>query len=82
MALGSLLAGLMPNTADQGIVQRYLVTVDERVVGEEFEGNARAIKRIRLAMQRAINANRAFVTGRTSAVSKISMALAEREIER
>jgi len=48
------------------------------IVGEEFEETKKALERIRLAVQRAVNANRDFERGRVDAVAKISMGLATR----
>jgi len=46
------------------------------IVGEEFEQISKAIKRIRLATQRAVNADRGFKHGRTGSAAKISVGLA------
>ena len=48
------------------------------IVGEEFQQTKKAIERIRLAVQRAVNANRDFERGRVDATAKISMGLARR----
>lgn len=46
------------------------------IVGEEFQATRKAIERVRLAVQRAVNANRDFERGRVDATAKISMGLA------
>jgi hypothetical protein len=48
------------------------------IVGEEFQGTRKALERIRVAVQRAVNANRDFERGRIDATAKISMGLATR----
>jgi hypothetical protein len=48
------------------------------IVGVEFQETKKAIERIRLAAQRAVNANRDFENGRVNATAKISMGLARR----
>lgn len=50
------------------------------LVGEEFEQAKRAITRTRVAMQRAVNANRDFERGQVDATAKISMGLARRAL--
>ena len=50
------------------------------IVGEEFELTKKAIERIRVATQRAVNANRNFERGRVDAKAKISMGLARRAV--
>jgi len=46
------------------------------IVGEEFQATKKALERIRVAVQRAVNANRDFERGRIDATAKISMGLA------
>ncbi len=48
------------------------------VVGQEFEQHRQAMRRVRVAAQRAMNANRDFERGRVDATAKISMGLAQR----
>jgi hypothetical protein len=48
------------------------------IVGEEFQETKKAIERIRLAAQRAVNANRDFENGHVNATAKISMGLGRR----
>jgi len=48
------------------------------IVGEDFQATRKAIERIRIAAQRAVNANRDFERGRIDATAKISMGLATR----
>lgn len=50
------------------------------LVGEEFEQAKRSITRTRVAMQRAVNANRDFERGQVDATAKISMGLARRAL--
>ena len=52
----------------------------ERMVGDEFNNIRKGLERIRVATQRAINANRAFESGRVDATAKISMGLAQRRV--
>ncbi len=48
------------------------------IVGEEFELTKKAIERIRIAAQRAVNANRDFERGRVNTTVRISVGLASR----
>lgn len=48
------------------------------IVGEEFELTKKAIERIRVAAQRAVNANRDFERGKENIAAKISVGLARR----
>ncbi len=50
------------------------------LVGDEFDKTRQAIERIRVATQRALNANRDFETGRIDATARISMGLARRPV--
>ena len=50
------------------------------LVGKEFTQIKNAIERIRVAAQRAVNANRDFERGRIDATAKITMGLARRAI--
>ncbi len=50
------------------------------IVGEEFELTKKAIGRIRVATQRAVNVNRDFERGRVNTTAKISMGLARRAV--
>jgi hypothetical protein len=50
----------------------------EAMVGDEFNNVRRGIDRINVAVQRALNANRAFERGRIDATARISMGLAQR----
>ena len=50
------------------------------IVGEEFELTKKAIGRIRVAAQRAVNVNRDFERGRVNTTAKISIGLARRAV--
>jgi hypothetical protein len=50
------------------------------MVGTEFEATRKAIQRIRIASQRALNANRDFERGRIDAMAKIGIGLAQRSV--
>jgi hypothetical protein len=51
-----------------------------QLVGPEFDATRKAIARVRVAAQRALNANRDFEQGRVDATAKIGMGLAQRSI--
>ncbi len=51
-----------------------------KLVGDEFDATRKAIATIRVATQRALNANRDFERGSVDATAKIGMGLAQRRI--
>lgn len=62
--------------------QRPFAAADfaNRVLGEEFTRTRQAIERVRLAVQSAVNANRAFERGRVDSLAKIDIGLARRRV--